>query len=52
VWANTVAAVVPLIANAVKIDPTIVSGPLMTTLIDGTGLVIYFVLAAIIMAQL
>jgi magnesium transporter len=52
VWANTVAALVPLLANAIGIDPTIMSGPLMTTLIDGTGLLIYFTLAALILPQL
>jgi len=52
VWANCVAALVPLGANAIGIDPTIVSGPLMSTLIDGTGLVIYFSLAALIIPQL
>jgi magnesium transporter len=51
-WANMVAALVPIIANKVGIDPTIVSGPLMTTLIDGTGLIIYFSLAALILPQL
>lgn len=51
-WANTVAALVPIIANRFGIDPTIVSGPLMTTLIDGTGLIIYFSLAAIILPEI
>ena len=51
-WATSVAALVPIFASAVHIDPTIVSGPLMTTLIDGTGLIIYFTLAAIILPQL
>jgi magnesium transporter len=51
-WANTVAALVPLAAHKAGIDPTIVSGPLMTTLIDGTGLLIYFTLAALILPQL
>ena len=50
-WATSVAALVPIFASAVRIDPTIVSGPLMTTLIDGTGLIIYFTLAAIILPQ-
>ncbi len=52
VWANSVASLVPLFASAVGIDPTIVSGPLMTTLIDATGLLIYFTLAAWIIPQL
>jgi magnesium transporter len=51
-WATTVAALVPIFASALRIDPTIISGPLMTTLIDGTGLVIYFSLAALILPQL
>jgi magnesium transporter len=51
-WATSVAALVPIFANAIHIDPTIVSGPLMTTLIDGTGLIIYFTLAALILPQL
>ena len=51
-WANTVACLIPIIASRVGIDPTILSGPLMTTLIDGTGLIIYFSLAALILPQL
>lgn len=51
-WATTVASLVPILASAVRIDPTIISGPLMTTLIDGTGLIIYFSLAALILPQL
>lgn len=51
-WANSVAALVPLIADKLGIDPTIISGPLMSTFIDATGLVIYFSLAALILPQL
>jgi magnesium transporter len=51
-WATTVAALVPILASAIRIDPTIISGPLMTTLIDGTGLIIYFSLASLILPQL
>jgi magnesium transporter len=52
IWANTVASLVPIIASRMGIDPTILSGPLMATLIDGTGLLIYFSLAALILPQL
>jgi len=52
VWANIVASVVPIVAHRLGIDPTILSGPMMTTLIDGTGLLIYFSLAAMILPQL
>jgi magnesium transporter len=51
-WATTVAALIPILASALRMDPTIISGPLMTTLIDGTGLIIYFSLAALILPQL
>jgi magnesium transporter len=52
IWASTVASLVPILANTVRIDPTVISGPLMATLIDGTGLIIYFSLAALILPQL
>ena len=51
-WANSVAALVPILAVEAGIDPTIISGPLMSTFIDATGLVIYFSLAALILPQL
>ncbi len=45
VWANMSGAVLPLLAARLKIDPTVVSGPLMSTLVDATGLFIYFTIA-------
>jgi magnesium transporter len=45
VWSAAVAAVLPLIINRLHIDPAVVSAPLITTLVDGTGLVIYFTIA-------
>jgi magnesium transporter len=47
-WSNSVASLVPILTSGLGIDPTVVSGPLMTTLIDGTGLIIYFTLAGLI----
>ena len=47
-WAVTVATVVPIIADHFHIDPTVISGPMITTIVDATGLLIYFQLAAII----
>jgi magnesium transporter len=35
----------PLIAARINIDPTVVSGPVMSTLVDATGLFIYFYIA-------
>ncbi|HSH05439.1 MAG TPA: magnesium transporter [Anaerolineae bacterium] len=45
VWATTVATVVPIVVERYKIDPTVVSAPVITTLIDASGLFIYFSLA-------
>lgn len=49
IWAATVAAVLPLILKKLRIDPAVVSAPLITTLVDGTGLVIYFTIAKAIL---
>jgi magnesium transporter len=51
-WANTVGSVIPLLAQRVGIDPTVVSGPLITTLVDASGLFIYLTVAQLMIAQL
>lgn len=45
IWATTVATLVPILADRLKIDPTVISGPMITTVVDATGLLIYFSLA-------
>lgn len=45
VWATTVGATLPLVSSRLGIDPAVVSAPLVTTLVDATGLLIYFGLA-------
>jgi magnesium transporter len=49
VWSATVASVLPLILKKLRIDPAVVSAPLITTVVDGTGLVIYFTIAKLIL---
>jgi magnesium transporter len=44
-WSATVAAILPLTLRRLRIDPAVVSAPLITTLVDGTGLIIYFEIA-------
>ena len=44
-WANTIGALIPLLANKFRIDPAVVSAPLITTLVDATGLAIYLLIA-------
>ena len=48
-WANIIGSVVPLIAERFHIDPTVVSAPLITTLVDATGLAIYMLIAKAIL---
>jgi magnesium transporter len=48
-WSSLVSAVLPLLLHRLKIDPAVVSGPLITTLVDGTGLIIYFNIAKLIL---
>jgi magnesium transporter len=49
----TVAAVVggcmPLLARAVKVDPAVFSNPFISTFVDATGLIIYFLIARAIL---
>jgi magnesium transporter len=52
IWANAVGAGIPLLAQRLGIDPTVISGPLITTLVDATGLFIYFTVAHLTIAQL
>ena len=47
--AATVGSVLPLGAQALKIDPAVISAPMVTTLVDATGLVIYFLIAGAIL---
>lgn len=51
-WTSLVASVLPLVIKKVGIDPAVVSGPLITTVIDGTGLIIYFSIARVVIEQL
>lgn len=48
-WAATVAAALPLVLRRLGVDPAVVSAPLITTLVDGTGLIIYFEIARILL---
>lgn len=44
-WANIIGSLVPLAAHRVGIDPAVVSAPFISTLVDATGMVIYFTIA-------
>jgi len=49
IWASIVAAVMPLVLHKLRVDPAVVSGPLISTLVDGTGLIIYFTMAKLLL---
>lgn len=48
-WANTIGSLIPLVARRVGIDPAIISAPLITTLVDATGLAIYLLIAKVLL---
>jgi magnesium transporter len=50
VWAATVAAALPLVLRRLRVDPAVVSAPLITTVVDGTGLIIYFEIARLVLS--
>ncbi|MEP6470099.1 MAG: magnesium transporter [Chloroflexota bacterium] len=50
IWSATVAAALPLVLRRLRVDPAVVSAPLITTLVDGTGLIIYFEIARAVLA--
>lgn len=52
VVATLAGAIVPLVINAIKIDPAVASGPFITTINDILSLLIYFGLASILIATL
>jgi len=48
--AALVGSLLPLVARRVGVDPAVVSAPFITTLVDATGLVVYFVVARTVLA--
>jgi magnesium transporter len=48
-WSTTVGSLIPIVAQRVGVDPAVLSAPLITTLVDATGLVIYFSIAKAIL---
>ncbi|MEO6725407.1 MAG: magnesium transporter [Blastocatellia bacterium] len=52
VWSTTVGAIIPIAAHRFGVDPAVLSAPLITTLVDATGLLIYLTIAKIILTQI
>ena len=51
VWATMAGAALPFFARKMNIDPAVVSAPLITTLVDASGLLIYFGYAHLILSM-
>ncbi len=49
VWSEFAGTLLPLLAVRVGIDAALVSGPLMSTVVDATGLLIYFSIASAVL---
>ncbi|PFG29845.1 magnesium transporter [Paramicrobacterium agarici] len=47
--AATIGGVMPLAAHAIRVDPAVFSNPFISTFVDTTGLIIYFVIAMAIL---
>lgn len=43
--AASVGGVMPIIARAINVDPAVFSNPFITTFVDATGLIVYFLIA-------
>jgi magnesium transporter len=52
VWANGVGALVPMMARRFGYDPALISAPLISTLVDATGLIIFYTVAIILLIKL
>jgi magnesium transporter len=51
-WSNLIGSLIPMLAQRFRIDPAFVSAPLITTLVDATGIVIYLNIARLLIAEL
>lgn len=51
-WSSLVASILPPTLKKLRLDPAVVSAPMIATIVDGTGLMIYFTIAHLVMPQL
>lgn len=48
-WAATIGAILPIVLSKMRMDPAVVSAPFISSFVDGTGLIIYFTFARVLM---
>jgi len=51
-WGNTVGSLFPLILKRVGLDPAVSSAPFVATLVDITGVIIYFTVASMLLGSM
>lgn len=47
--AKTIGSMLPIIAKMMKLDPALMAAPIVTTIVDAGGLVVYFMVASVVM---
>jgi magnesium transporter len=52
VWANLLGSLLPILLTRLRIDPAVTSSPMLTTIVDSSGLVIYFTVATYLLDAL
>jgi magnesium transporter len=52
VWSTAVGALIPIGAHRLGVDPAVLSAPMISTLVDATGLLIYLTIARLILGQI
>ncbi len=51
-WSSLIASLLPPLLKVLRVDPAVVSGPMIATIVDGTGLIIYFMIARLMLSEL
>ncbi|MDR1731524.1 MAG: magnesium transporter [Synergistaceae bacterium] len=48
-FANLIGSMLPLLARRLKFDPALMAAPIVTTLVDAGGLIVYFLVAGVVL---
>ncbi|HZN10672.1 MAG TPA: magnesium transporter [Blastocatellia bacterium] len=49
VWSTSVGSIIPIAAHRIGVDPAVLSAPMISTLVDATGLIIYLTIAKLVL---
>lgn len=50
--AKSVGSILPMIAKLIKVDPALMAAPIITTIVDASALVVYFVVAQLFLSNI